>query len=440
MFALLWLAYLPFGVKSLHDYLSSRRRFLFGGVAAPPPGVHITFEVVSLSASRAEAAIRSTLASVRASCAALGFSDYSLMLVTDDPADRELGLDADSLVVVPADYSAHAIRKARSLQYALETGVQAGPDRWLFHLDEESNILPQTLRGLFSFIASGKGVMAEGPIFYPHMEGASPLMRLTESIRASGCYECAHMLLKGGEPTHLHGSGLLVRSDAEKEVGWDNGKTVAEDQLFGYELWKKYPGQVGWHGGLILESPPLTVHAHQQQRRRWFGGTLENLHRTGQGWTVRYRLGLWIAGFFATLVALPLWGVTAVYLPLKLLGAPVQEFGYAPFLTGGQVIFDIFDGRILHYVDAGKFMAVGMGSALALSFGLWLFNYLHGFYLNRVYSTDSPRTLVKDWAVLLLSIPLVGIVENFPAVRGFADWVRHTPVEWVVTPKGRPHA
>src|SRR4029453_8778710 len=36
---------------------------------------------------------------------------------------------------------------------------------------------------------------------------------------------------------------------------------------------------MGWHGGVLLEQPPLNLKDHFFQRRRWFLGTMQNLDK-----------------------------------------------------------------------------------------------------------------------------------------------------------------
>ncbi len=49
-----------------------------------------------------------------------------------------------------------------------------------------------------------------------------------------------------------------MRSDVEEKVGWDSGKTIAEDSLFAFTAKKKFGSKVfGWHGGVIEEKKPI---------------------------------------------------------------------------------------------------------------------------------------------------------------------------------------
>src|SRR5215831_14026269 len=86
-----------------------------------------------------------------------------------------------------------------------------------------------------------------------------------------------HMMTGDSVPTFIHGSNLLVRSDIEDAVGWDFGDSLTEDQRFGYEAHKKFGAIIGWHGGMVVEQPPLNVKDTFRQRRRWAAGSRQNL-------------------------------------------------------------------------------------------------------------------------------------------------------------------
>src|ERR671923_2562388 len=151
---------------------------------------------------------------------------------------------------------------------------------WFHHMDEESYVTPQTILALLKFIRNDKGVASEGPIFYPlKFESANRLTAIAESMRPFACFDCVSQM-RNPPPLHMHGSNLLVRSDIEDEIGWRFGYTLAEDQMFGYKVYEKYgQGSMGWHGGILLEQPPLNLKDHFLQRRRWFLGTMQNLDK-----------------------------------------------------------------------------------------------------------------------------------------------------------------
>jgi hypothetical protein len=130
-------------------------------------------------------------------------------------------------------------------------------------MDEESYVMPQTILALIKFIGKNEAVASEGPIFYPlKFDSANLLTAIAESARPFACYDCVSQMTKP-PPLHMHGSNLLVRSDVEDAVGWNFGSTLAEDQMFGYKIYEKYGnGSMGWHGGVLLEQPPLNLKDH----------------------------------------------------------------------------------------------------------------------------------------------------------------------------------
>ena len=55
----------------------------------------------------------------------------------------------------------------------------------------------------------------------------------------------------------------LYHTDEGVQLGWNFGPTLAEDQLFGYLVYEKYgSNSMGWHGGILLEQPPLNIKDH----------------------------------------------------------------------------------------------------------------------------------------------------------------------------------
>ena len=147
-------------------------------------------------------------------------------------------------------------------------------------MDDESYVTSQTILSLLKFIREGNAIASEGPIFYPlKFESANRLTAIAESVRPFTCYDCVSQMTNP-PPLHMHGSNLLVRSDIEDSIGWNFGPTLAEDQFFGYKVYEKYgPKSLGWHGGILLEQPPLNIKDHFMQRRRWVLGSLQNIEQ-----------------------------------------------------------------------------------------------------------------------------------------------------------------
>ena len=100
---------------------------------------------------------------------------------------------------------------------------------------------------------------------------------------------------------------LLVRSDVEDQIGWEFGPILAEDQRFGYEVYKRYgKNSMGWHGGILLEQPPLNIKDHFMQRRRWIIGNLQNIENFSKLFKLRliYRCTSFFLSFVSGIISL----------------------------------------------------------------------------------------------------------------------------------------
>jgi cellulose synthase/poly-beta-1,6-N-acetylglucosamine synthase-like glycosyltransferase len=92
----------------------------------------------------------------------------------------------------------------------------------------------------------------------------------------------------------------------EEEIGWANGKTIAEDSLFAVIARTKLGEYIfGWHGGVIEEKSPLSLRDFAKQRQRWFYGIVQNLKYFSLKEKVSQSLRafVWSLGFFSGLVA-----------------------------------------------------------------------------------------------------------------------------------------
>jgi len=264
----LWLSYLPLLSITFKNLFANRRHFIAERRSRVKNDVHVIFQITTRSASSSEVVDRGIWA-IKNSCKQIDYSEYSIEVITDDPSDTAKG---SQYIVVPANYSPskRAIRKARALQYAVEKRRREGKNTskyWIFHLDEESVVIPQTILSILQFIREKKGLVAEGPIFYPVKFGrGNRLAALAESIRPFQCYDCASQMIDP-PPSHMHGSNLLVRADVEDHITWDFTETVAEDQMFGVSAYQSLGKVFGWHGGILLEQPPLSIRPLQAEKK-----------------------------------------------------------------------------------------------------------------------------------------------------------------------------
>jgi cellulose synthase/poly-beta-1,6-N-acetylglucosamine synthase-like glycosyltransferase len=445
----LWLSYLPFATLIIINILKGLRKYY----VARPQGTEgfadpIIFQITSRDCSVAKSSLVSVLNSIRESCRQTSLLNYEIWIVTDSDKEadffRSMGVE---VFVVPEDYVVEgATRKARSLQYANEVRRKLGKNTkeyWVFHLDEESHITPQTVEALKAFIKEGKYLIGTGPIFYPnHFSEASAFTRFADSIRPTGCYICCNQKV----PVHMHGSNLLVRADIEDAVGWNNGETIAEDQLFGLKAYERFGEVFGWHGGAIYEQPPLKVEDMISQRKRWFIGTWTNLKYFKPKMKVQviFNLLTWILGFASAVVSIPYWIVTLMAVPnffFPKLPLQIPFYHHTPILTPIEILVDILPiptggfGDIHKYLKPQFMPALIFGLLLSICFFTWVGTYIIGLHWNTRSLKVSPLTKIRWHLEQLLLLPAIGLLETSAAVLAFSSIIRGEKQDWIPTPK-----
>jgi cellulose synthase/poly-beta-1,6-N-acetylglucosamine synthase-like glycosyltransferase len=393
----------------------------------------IIFQITTRSATKTPVVARG-IASVIMSARSVRFNNYHISVVTDDSSDEKtLEQHHCEVVTVPPHFQANAIKKARALQYAVEHRRRRGQNtrhQWIFHMDDESYVTRQTVLALLKFIREGKGIASEGPIFYPlKFESASRLTALAESIRPYACYDCVSQMTRP-PPLHMHGSNLLVRSDIEDEIGWNFGPTLAEDQMFGFLVYQKFgPNSMGWHGGMLLEQPPLDIKDHFFQRRRWVLGTMQNMHKFPR----KHRLKLMFKSItyflgFASAVA-----STAIminnYVPL-IWSLPELNSKLTSIISFPEQLANISFDSVLSSIAAVNPIEFGTAALLLFTSLVWLASYQLGLFLNLRYS--GLRWFRREFLHLqtLALCPIIGLIETFPAF-----WAT---IEYGVRKKTRP--
>jgi beta-1,4-mannosyltransferase len=319
--------------------------------------------------------VQNTVDRVNAVCREIGYEKYELWVVTD----AQEQFQNCRTIIVPKEYSCNALYKGRALQYAVELRAKEGKntdDLSIFHLDDESLITKQTLCSVLTYLESDNPKpISEGLIVYPLREKEKiKFSNLMDTLRPFCCFECLEFMTTG-KPAYIHGSNLLIRSDIEERIGWNNGKTLAEDTLFAIQAKKIIgPQAFGWHGGVVEEQSPLNFPDLIKQRKRWFCGLLQNLkHLTRMEKTIQTgRAILWTSGFIAGIASILAW--------------------IGPFVgLGYQDIDPIF---------------VVLFTCTSI---MWLFAYQIGVYMNGKYLTVKKRAQFH-FLTLLFSIP-IGLTE-----------------------------
>ena len=424
-----WLSYVPIATISVWKIFQNRKLFIEKDLPNTYYESSIIFQITTRSGTRTSV-VKRGIQSIISSAKKLDFYDYQICVVTDDPQDRwTLKNEKCEVIVVEKNYRTKAIKKGRALQYAVEHRQRIGKNtskRWIFHMDEESYLTPQTILALLKFIKEGKGVVSEGPIFYPlKFESANRLTAIAESVRPFTCYDCVSQMTNP-PPLHMHGSNLLVRADIEDDIGWKFGSTLAEDQMFGYKVYEKYgQGSMGWHGGILLEQPPLNLKDHFLQRRRWFLGTMQNLAKfpIWHRYKVMFKSVTLFLGFASGVASTTLM-IQAYILPLfslsmDWLGIPSSDI---TSLSGHLLIGSAFASISNSPLTTATPIEIGTTAILLFASLVWLGSYQLGLYLNLRYSKMKWTKKVMLHLQTLFLCPVIGLVETFPAVCAIIEY------------------
>jgi beta-1,4-mannosyltransferase len=423
-----WLSYVPVATISVWRTLKNRKVFIVKDPYGFFNQYSIIFQITTRSATKTPV-VKRGIQSIVNSAEKINFHNYQISVVTDDPHDRwTLKSEKCELVVVEANYQTNAIKKGRALQYAVEYRRRIGKntsERWIFHMDEESYVTQQTILALLKFIREGKGVVSEGPIFYPlKFESANRLTAIAESVRPFACYDCVSQMTNP-PPLHMHGSNLLVRSDIEDEIGWRFGYTLAEDQMFGYKVYEKYgQGSMGWHGGILLEQPPLNLKDHFFQRRRWFLGTMQNLDKFPRWhrYKVMFKSVTLFLGFASGVASTALM-IQAYILPF--FSISTHEFGVVSSdimsLSGKLQISSVL-ASIANSSSTTAPIELAISAILLFASLVWLGSYQLGLFLNLRYSKMKWAKKVLLHLQALILCPVIGLVETFPAVYAIMEY------------------
>ncbi|MDQ3882508.1 MAG: glycosyltransferase family 2 protein [Thermoproteota archaeon] len=404
--------------------IKNRKVFIARDLGGHLDKCSIIFQITTRSATRTPV-VKRGIQSIIASAERINFDNYQISVVTDDPQDRwTLHNEKCELVVVEKNYQTNAIKKGRALQFAVEYRRRIGRntrERWIFHMDEESYVTQQTVLALLGFIRKGKGIVSEGPIFYPlKFELANRLTALAESVRPFACYDCVSQMTNP-PPLHMHGSNLLVRSDIEDEIGWKFGCTLAEDQMFGYKVYQKYGrGSMGWHGGILLEQPPLNLKDHFFQRRRWFLGTMQNLHEFPRWhrYKVMFKSVTLFLGFASGIAstALMVQAYIVPFFSLSTYGVGITSSDLMS-LSDKLPISSVFTS-----IGGSPSIELGINAILLFASLVWLGSYQLGLFLNLRYSKTKWTKKILLHLQALILCPVIGLVETFPAVWAIIEY------------------
>lgn len=216
-------------------------------------------------------------------CLDAGLENFLIEVVSDKP----IGLDQHRRVrevVVPREYRTKtgALFKARALQYCLEDKVNIlGDTDWIVHLDEETLLTENSVRGILNFVMDGKHQFGQGLITYANEEVVNWITTLADSFRVTDDMgKLKLQFLMFHKPLFSwKGSFVVTQTAAEKAVSFDNGLdgSIAEDCFFAMRAYSQ-GYSFNFIEGEMWEKSPFTLWDFMQQRKRWIQGILLVVH------------------------------------------------------------------------------------------------------------------------------------------------------------------
>lgn len=131
--------------------------------------------------------VRSNVARNMNKCVEAGLENFLIEVVTD----KAINLTPHRRVreiVVPSTYrtKSGALFKARALQYCLEDSFNLLADNdWIVHLDEETLLTENSVRGILNFVLDGKHQFGQGLITYANEDVVNWVTTLADSFRVA---------------------------------------------------------------------------------------------------------------------------------------------------------------------------------------------------------------------------------------------------------------
>ncbi len=296
-----------------------------------------------------------------------------------------------NFIVVPKDYQSKnkTKYKARAHQYALEYRGSADKNTYIYHLDEDSSIVRNTIAAIAE--ATEKNVLlAQGMLTFPNKLSKSFLATMCDSVRPGndfGCFRFFTGVLKS-PLIGLHGEHLLIREDIENEIGWDFGESLVEDAMFAIEFAKRYPGKSSLLNGIVRGASPSSLKDLIKQRARWFKG-MRQLSRKAP-WKSRFPIMLklipWSLGVFGNCIFI--YSISVI----------LFAFNY-PFFLPGLISYPFI-------------------IAASLSYSFIFYLYLTGLLINLREETDKKRKALYVFSLPFL-LPFLGLFEGLGVLYSF---------------------
>ena len=214
-----------------------------------------------------------------------------LVVLTDEEAPSHFS-DLNS-VVVPASFESKSNYKARALEYFRQV-TRLSTDDWVLHLDEDSVIDSETLRGCFNFIRYEKHDLGQGIIAFNSVNYWKNWLITVADARRVGDqlsrYHLQYTIVQ--RPVFgMSGSFFLASASVLNTVTWENNRGFLPMYEFSHLAWEK-GFTCGPIHGICQEQSTSSLYEFIEQRRKWYAGmsqiqkSVYNIcHRSLKAWT-----------------------------------------------------------------------------------------------------------------------------------------------------------
>ncbi|CAL8081479.1 unnamed protein product [Orchesella dallaii] len=329
-------------------------------------------------------------------CLKMGLQNFMMEVVTDRMIP---GLahkySRVRVMVVPPCYATKtgALFKARALQYCLEPDInKVFQQDWIVHLDEETILTENAIRGILNFAHDGKHMFGQGLITYSNDNIVNWWTTLADSFRIADVMgKLRAQLYIFRSPYFLwKGSYIVAQCGAEQRVSFDNGPdgSIAEDCYFGIKAYSQ-GYSFNFIEGEMWEKSPFTIWDFMQQRKRWIQGIYLVVHSKALSWHKKIFLAISLYSW----MALPLNTCNVLLTSI----APIPCYPIVNFtcgLIGGtnlyMLMFGVIKSFAFHRLGAKKMIMCVAGAIFTVPFNIlveniaiiWgLFGKKHQFYV-----------------------------------------------------------
>ncbi|KAK9497293.1 hypothetical protein O3M35_004638 [Rhynocoris fuscipes] len=327
-------------------------------------------------------------------CLDAGLEHFMIEVVTDKPLHLAKNRRIQE-TVVPVDYKTKsgALFKARALQYCLENNVNSLSDSdWIVHLDEETLLTDNSIRGILNFVIDGRHSFGQGLITYANEDVVNWITTLADSFRVADDmgklrlqFSLFHRPLLSWK-----GSYVVTQVKAEREVTFDNGPdgSIAEDCFFAMKAYSM-GYTFNFIEGEMWEKSPFTLWDFVQQRKRWLQGILLVVH------SKQIPLGkkVWLGISCYSWVTMPLSTSNIILAGLCPIPCPPLVDFTCAFIASVSIymyVFGVIKSISLYRFGIIKFILCIVGAVATIPFNIvienlaviWgLFGNKHKFYI-----------------------------------------------------------